>query len=620
MKQKPKQSELSDELSETLTHLPAAPGVYRMYDANQRVIYVGKATDLKKRVQSYFNQSDKSSKTRALVRQIKSLDVTLTRSETEALLLECQLIKTLRPKYNILMRDDKSYPYLHLDLKHAYPSLNITRTKKNPNIKGYFGPYPSVLAVRDTLNTIQKVFKLRNCRNTEFSARTRPCLQYQIGRCRAPCVGFVSDEAYQASVQDAVRFLEGKSQVLLKALQARMDEAVESMAFEEAAVFRDQIKHLRLIQEQQGMTGRSGDADIIVIETQDNVACIQWVSVRAGEIIDNQAFFPAIPKESLEPDALKQSVFEAFIAYHYLDAPSRIPTSILTNKTIQNQTTWEAVLREKRGRVCHIETPKQGTRKRWIDFALDNLKRSVSRHSSSKALIKTRYQALKTALKLQSPITEMVCFDISHTQGQDAVASVVVFDANGPLKSAYRRLNIQDITPGDDYAAMSQAVTRYFKGLLRDKKPWPELVIIDGGKGQVSVSKKALALLDGPETMLLGIAKGVTRKAGLERLVLGDTLQETSLAPDSPALHLLQQIRDEAHRFAITNHRKKRQKRTLSSALDNIPGVGEKRRQALLKQFGGMRELAKAPREELMKVEGISSALANVVYAYLHRE
>ncbi len=612
----------SPELAETLAHLPAAPGVYRMCDAKQRVIYVGKATDLKKRVQSYFNQSDKGSKTRALVQQIESILISVTRSETEALLLESQLIKTLRPKYNILMRDDKSYPYLYLDLKHVYPRLSLMRTKKNPQTKGYFGPYPSVLAVRETLNTIQKVFQLRNCQDTDFSSRSRPCLQYQIGRCRAPCVGLISKEAYQASVKDAVKFLEGKSQVLLNALLARMDEAVSNMAFEEAAMLRDQIKHLRLIQEQQGVTGGTGDADVIVSEVQSDFACVQWVAIRGGEIIDNQTFFPVIPRAGLEENTLEQAVFEAFISHRYLDTPSRIPASILINQTIDHQSLLEAALRERRGRVCRIEKPTRGGRMRWVDFALDNLKRAVSLHISSKALLKTRYQALETALKIKSKIIQMVCFDISHTQGQDAIASVVVFDNNGPLKSAYRRLNIRDITPGDDYAAMSQAVSRYFKGLLRDKKPWPELIIIDGGKGQVSVSKKALAALDAPDKfhdfMLLGVAKGVTRKAGLERLVLGDSMQEMSLAEDSPALHLLQHIRDEAHRFAITNHRKKRQKRALSSALDNIPGVGEKRRQALLKQFGGMRELMKAPREELVKVTGINQALADTIYSYFH--
>ncbi|MCH9755563.1 MAG: excinuclease ABC subunit UvrC [Gammaproteobacteria bacterium] len=606
------------DLSETLMHLPTAPGVYRMYDASKQVIYVGKAADLKKRVQSYFNQSDKGSKTRALVRQIVHIDVSVTRSETEALLLESQLIKQLRPKYNVLMRDDKSYPYLYLNLSHRFPSLGLARTKKNPQTKGYFGPYPSVVAVRETLNTIQKVFKLRNCREGDFRARTRPCLQYQIGRCTAPCVGLISKEAYTASVEDATRFLEGKSQALLKALAERMEEAVKAMAFEEAAALRDQIKHLRLIQEQQGVAARTGNLDVIVSEVQNGFACVQWVGVRGGEIIDSQAFFPSVPKTGLEEEALKQAVFEAFIAHYYLDTPTRIPGLILTNHMIEDKTAWEVVLSTRRERKCSIQEKTRGVRARWIVFAKDNLKRAVSVRSTSKELIKTRFITLEAELKFKTPIEQMVCFDISHTSGTDTVASAVVFDRNGPLKSAYRRLNIRDITPGDDYAAMTQAVSRYFKGLLRDNKPWPELAIIDGGKGQVGVAKKALEALLGPQITILGVAKGVTRKAGLERLILADTMQEMAFSPDSPALHLLQQIRDEAHRFAITNHRKKRQKTTLSSALDDIPGVGEKRRQALLKRFGGVRELAKAPLEELMKVDGINQKLAKIIYDFLH--
>lgn len=608
----------SADLSETLKHLPHAPGIYRMLNALGQVIYVGKAADLKKRVQSYFNQSDKGTKTRVLVGQIQSIEVSVTRSETEALLLECQLIKTLRPKYNVLMRDDKSYPYLHIDLEHRFPSLSVVRTKRNPQKKGYFGPYPSAFAVKETLNTIQKVFKLRHCRDTDFKTRARPCLQHQIGRCFAPCVGLITLEEYQASVQDAIRFLEGKSQALLKALTLRMEEAVEVMAFEEAGFIRDQIKHLRIIQEQQGMTGREGDADVIVTEVQPDFACVQWVSVRGGQIIDNQAFFPTLPKTDVIEGELKQAVFEAFIAHYYLEMPECIPSLVLTDQSLPNQAVLEEALSISRKRRCRIQAKARGVRARWIAFAQDNLKRSVDLKMASKTLISTRYEALQAGLRLQEPISHMVCFDISHTQGTSTVASCVVFDREGPLKSAYRKFNIEGITPGDDYAAMGQAVSRYFKGLLRDKKPWPQLVIIDGGKGQVGVAKKALEVLDGPKVMLMGVAKGVTRKAGLERLVLADTMQEMSFAPDSPELHLLQHIRDEAHRFAITSHRKKREKLTLSSVLDNIPGVGEKRRLALLKRFGGIRELKRAPIEELAKVEGISQKLAIIIYEYLN--
>lgn len=608
---------ISPELQLTLTNLPLEPGVYRMRDADGKVIYVGKASCLKKRVQSYFSQSDQGSKTRALVRQIVSLDVSVTRSETEALLLESQLIKSLRPKYNVLMRDDKSYPYLYVSLKHNYPSLSMVRTKKNPQEKGYFGPYPGVSAVRETLNLIQKAFKLRNCSDGDFAARSRPCLQYQIGRCRAPCVDLISKQEYGQAVQDTTQFLRGKSQQLLTELELRMGEAVENMAFEEAAALRDQMKHIRLIQEQQGMTLREGDADVMVSYVRPGFACVQWVGIRGGQVLDSQVFFPTLPKAGLEQEDLEQAVFEAFIAHYYFDTPARIPALILTNHPVQEQAAWEAALRVRREKACKIQINPRGAKARWIDFANDNLERAVSARRASKLLIEQRYEALQQALSLKS-ISRMVCFDISHTQGQDTVASCVVFDKQGPCKSAYRRLNIKDITPGDDYAAMEQAVTRYFKRLLRDDKPLPELAVIDGGKGQVSMAKQALDALDISNVKILGVAKGPARKAGLERLVLADDFFEMSWAPESPALHLLQHIRDESHRFAITAHRKKREKTTLSSTLNNIPGVGEKRRHALLHRFGGLRDLAKASREEIAKVAGISDELAMRIYSHFH--
>lgn len=608
---------LSAELSTTLENLPLAPGVYRMRDIDNKVIYVGKATSLKKRVQSYFNQSDQGSKTRALVRQIVSIDVIVTRSETEALLLESQLIKSLRPKYNVLMRDDKSYPYLYVSLKHTYPSLSMVRTKKNPQQKGYFGPYPGVSAVRETLNLIQKAFKLRNCSDGDFATRSRPCLQYQIGRCRAPCVGLISEQAYAQDVYDATQFLLGKSQQLLNELGKRMEEAVAKMAFEEAARLRDQMKHVRLIQEQQGVTLREGDADVIASYVRPGFACVQWVGVRGGQILDNQVFFPTLPKTGLEQEDLEQAVFEAFIAHYYFDTPARIPALILTNHVVQEQATWEDALRVRRKGRCKIQPNPRGTKVRWVDFACDNLERAVMARYASKVLIEQRYRALEEALSLKA-ITRMVCFDISHTQGQDTVASCVVFDVQGPCKSAYRRLNITGITPGDDYAAMAQAVTRYFKSLLRDDKPLPELAVIDGGKGQVSMAKQALDGLGITHIKILGVAKGPTRKAGLERLVLADDLCEMSWEPASPALHLLQHIRDESHRFAITAHRKKRQKTALSSTLNTIPGIGEKRRHALLQRFGGVQELARASCEEIVKVDGISEKLAMHIYAHFH--
>jgi len=389
------------------------------------------------------------------------------------------------------------------------------------------------------------------------------------------------------------------------------------MAFEEAAALRDQMKYIRLIQEQQGMTLREGVADVMVSYVRPGFACVQWVGIRGGQVLDSQVFFPTLPKAGLEQEDLEQAVFEAFIAHYYFDTPARIPALILTNHPVQEQAAWEAALRVRREKACKIQINPRGAKARWVDFANDNLERAVSERRASKLLIEQRYEALQQALSLKS-ISRMVCFDISHTQGQDTVASCVVFDKQGPCKSAYRRLNIKDITPGDDYAAMEQAVTRYFKRLLSDDKPLPELAVIDGGKGQVSMAKQALDALGITDVKILGVAKGPARKAGLERLVLADDFFEMSWAPESPALHLLQHIRDESHRFAITAHRKKREKTTLGSTLNNIPGVGEKRRHALLHRFGGLRDLAKASREEIAKVAGISDELAMRIHGHFH--
>lgn len=598
--------------------IPNLPGVYCMLDANQEVIYVGKAAHLKKRIQSYFNASKKSTKTEALVAQIEHINIHVTRSETEALILESQFIKKYRPKYNVLMRDDKSYPYLHIDLTHPFPRFSLARSKNNPRTKGYFGPYPSVLAIRETLNTIQKVFQLRTCRDNDFASRTRPCLQYQIGRCRAPCVDYITPEAYAVSVADAIKFLEGKSSALIKTLESRMESASQQMAFEEAAILRDQIKHLRYIQEQQGVAARAGDADIIVMKVDIGCVCIQWVAVRDGEITDSQTFFPDVPMHMLEPHDIQQAVFEAFIAHHYLEFPSRIPSCIISNQTIDHQFALEEALSLSRKKKCYIQTNVRGVKSRWVDFAVNNLERALTMHHSSKQLMVNRYQSLESILKLQTPVIQMVCFDISHTQGHETIASCVVFDRNGPLKSAYRKYNIKNITPGDDYAAMSQVLTRYLKGLQRDHKPWPTIILIDGGKGQVKKAKEVLKQLGDSSVTLLGIVKDTTRKAELDRLFFATTMEAVSLPANTPALHLLQHIRDEAHRFAITAHRKKRQKTLTSSVLEKIPGVGEKRRQALLRRFGGIREIKNASMEALTQVSGISRSLAQIIYDFLH--
>jgi excinuclease ABC subunit C len=606
------------DLSKFITNLTSEPGIYRMLDREGHVLYVGKASDLKKRVSSYFNKNNIGVKTRSLVKQIAKIEVSITRSETEALLLESNLIKSLRPKYNVLMRDDKSYPFIALSRAHDFPRLEMVRYKKKPSKGEIFGPYPSAAAVRETLSTIQKVFKIRNCSDSYFTGRSRPCLQYQIKRCSAPCTRYISVEDYQRSVADAVRFLQGKSQQILDELAMRMENAVKHLAFEEAALLRDQIKNLRLVQEQQGVVKLRGDADVIAIEARPGFACIQCVTVRHGQVLASQSFFPSVPKQSLIEDegeqALWEQVFTAFLSYYYLDMPERIPAWIVIEQDIADHQALETMLSKLRGKACAIKVKPRGVKARWLDFARDNLKAAVMEQMSSARLTQLRYDALSELIHIALPIERMECFDISHTQGNETVASCVVFDKHGPCRKEYRRFNITGITPGDDYAALEQAITRHFKRSV----DLPNVLIIDGGKGQVAIAQRVLDALGIQGVKLLGIAKGPARKAGWERLILADESREITLPADSKALHLLQHIRDEAHRFAITSHRKKRQKASLDSTLETIEGIGAKRRQALLQRFGGLRELAKAPIEEIAKVRGISQALAVKIYAHFH--
>jgi len=610
------------DLNGFLANLTSEPGVYRMLDGDGHVLYVGKAANLKKRVSSYFNKQNTSVKTRSLVSQIIRIDVSVTRSETEAFLLESSLIKSLRPKYNVLMRDDKSYPFIHVSRSNPYPRLELIRSKKK-SLKGeYFGPYPSPGAIRETLNIIQKVFKIRNCTDNFFNGRSRPCLQYQIKRCSAPCTSYISEKDYQQAVSDAIRFLQGKSQQILDEFTQRMENAVACLAFEEATTLRDQIKQLRLVQEQQGVVQMRGDADVVVIEAHPGFACVQWVTVRDGQVLASQRFFPTVPKQGLDVEGdsevnLWQQVFQAFIAYYYFDTPDRIPGVLITNHQVDDRDVLQTMLSELRGKICKIQMKPRGIKARWLDFAMNNLQLAITERKTSAQLMNDRFQALATFIHSSKPIIRMECFDISHTQGDETVASCVVFDANGPCKRAYRRFNISGITPGDDYAAMEQVITRRFKRLIMEKQ-LPDVLIIDGGKGQVAVAQRVFASLNIEGVSIVGIAKGPHRKAGWERLVFAKDEQEVTLPPDSPALHLLQHIRDEAHRFAITAHRKRRQKKSLDSSLESLEGIGSKRRQALLSRFGGLRELAKAPVDEIAKVRGISQVLAERIYQHFH--
>jgi len=608
----------SNDLINFLSNLTTKPGVYRMQNDKGEVIYVGKANNLKKRVSSYFTKQNKSVKTQSLVSQIVSIEVSVTRSETEAYLLESSLIKSLRPKYNILMRDDKSYPFLHVTNTNDFPRLEIMRYKKKPKKGEFYGPYPSINAVRETLNIIQSIFKIRNCSDIFFNNRTRPCLQYQIKRCSAPCTSYINKDDYKKSVDDMRQFLQGKCQQIINDLALRIDSAVSRLAFEEAAILRDQIKSLRLVQEQQGVVRISGDADIITIEAKEGFACIFYVTVRDGEVLESKSFFPSVPEVSLNESQWLQ-VFEAFVAYYYVDTPLRIPALIITDDLGADLSHLQKMLTDLRGKTCKFDTRPRGVKARWLDFARNNIQLAISGKESTSTLMKIKYQALCNAINIAFPIKRMECFDISHTQGAETVASCVVFDKNGPCKREYRKFNISNITPGDDYAAMEQVLTRRFKR-LNITKNLPDLIIVDGGKGQVEVARRVLITLEIVGVNLIGIAKGPGRKAGLERIILSDENAEIILSENSQALHLLQQIRDEAHRFAITNHRKKREKRSIDSSLESIAGIGAKRRRALLVRFGGIRELAKAPIDEIAKVHGISEELAERIYQYFHVE
>lgn len=611
---------VNDDIRNFLANLTSEPGVYRMLDASATVLYVGKAKNLKKRVSSYFTQKNTNAKTRSLVSQIHSIDISITRTETEALLLESSLIKSLRPKYNVLLRDDKSYPWIYVNTNHPWPRMEIIRSKKKPKKGLYFGPYPSNHAVHEALNSIQKVFKIRNCRDSYFSSRSRPCLQYQIQRCTAPCTGYITAEAYQQSVNDALCFLQGKSQQIIIDLMHRMNHASEQLDFEQAAMLRDQMKSLRQIQEQQGIAQRHGDADILAIEARVGFACVQCVTVRDGHVIGSQSFFPVVPVQAFadEGDAsLRQQVLGAFMAFYYIDMPERIPPLVILDKAVPDLAVIESVLTDVRGKACGIQVNPRGTKARWLDFTQNNLRLAIAEHMASKATIHKRYQALADLLQRDSDIQRMECFDISHTQGDSTVASCVVFDADGPAKKEYRRFSINGITPGDDYAAMEQVLTRRFKR-LKAESTYPDILIIDGGKGQVEVARRVLDSLGVNGVTLLGIAKGPDRRAGWERLILVDQGREITLPEESQALHLLQHIRDEAHRFAITTHRKKRQKASFDSSLNSIEGVGPKKRQVLLHYFGGIRELAKASIAEITKVAGISVELAIRIFEHFH--
>ena len=587
-------------------------GVYQMYDAGGGLLYVGKARNLKSRVASYFRNRGLNAKTVALVSRIASIEVTVTATEVDALLLEHNLIKSHRPPYNILLRDDKSYPYIFLSSEDRYPRLALHRGPKRRRGR-YFGPYPSAGAVRRSLHFLQKVFKVRQCEDSYFRNRSRPCLQYQIDRCTAPCVERVSEDAYREQVDNTALFLEGKNQELMVRLADDMEHAAAELAYEKAAVLRDQLRQLQHVQATQGVEGGSGDLDILAAVTDGGRGCVQVLFVRAARVLGSRTYYP--PTRLAEtPEAL----LGAFLPQFYLTETRPLPPELIVNALPEDAETVAEALSLHAGRRVRLRHRVREARARWLEMAVQTARTNLTAHLAGRQSTQERLQAVQEALELETFPQRMECFDISHSSGEATVASCVVFDAEGPRKADYRRFNIDGISGGDDYAALEQALTRRYKRLKGGEGPLPDVLFIDGGKGQVQQALDVLGSLEVAGVMVVGVAKGVTRKAGFETLILGASGIEQQLPPDSPALHLIQQIRDEAHRFAISGHRARRDKVRRGSRLEEIPGIGAKRRRELLRHFGSARGVANASVEELRKTQGISATMAQQIYDHLH--
>ncbi|TRO40914.1 excinuclease ABC subunit UvrC [Pseudomonas sp. ALS1131] len=590
------------------------PGVYRMFDGEGRLLYVGKAKNLKKRLSSYFRKTGQAPKTAALVARIAQIETTITSNETEALLLEQTLIKEWRPPYNILLRDDKSYPYVFLS-DGEFPRLGIHRGAKKAKGR-YFGPYPSALAIRESLSLLQKTFLVRQCEDSYYKNRTRPCLQYQIKRCKGPCVGLVSPEEYAEDVRHSVMFLDGRSNALSEELSASMEKASMALEFERAAELRDQIAMLRRVQDQQSMEGGTGDVDVVAVMLTSGGACVHLISVRGGRVLGSKNFFPQVAIEEEGGDVLM-----AFLAQYYLGNAERdLPSELIVNVQHEDFATLIEAIESLRGRSISISLRVRGTRARWQQLAVTNAEQALAARLANRQHLAERFEALATVLEMDEPPQRMECFDISHSSGEATVASCVVFGPEGPLKSDYRRFNIEGVTAGDDYAAMHQALTRRFSKIKDGEGKLPDVLLVDGGKGQLTMAREVLQELAVPDLILLGVAKGTTRKPGLEVLYLNDAEHEFTLPGNSPALHLIQQIRDESHRFAITGHRARRGKTRRTSTLEEVAGIGPKRRRELLNHFGGLQELSRASAEEIAKAPGISKKLAELIYDTLHSE
>ena len=592
----------------TLTH---RPGVYRMLDAKHKVLYVGKARDLKKRVSSYFTRAHDSVKTAAMMDSVANVEVTVTNTEAEALILEYNLIKQHKPRFNVVLRDDKSYPYIYVSTNHRFPRLQFHRGARKGKGR-YFGPYPSAGAVRQTLNELQKLFLIRQCRDSYFSNRTRPCLQYQIKRCTAPCVDLISEEQYRQDVDAAIEFLEGKNKRVIDTFVKRMEQASAAQQYEQAARFRDQITRLNKIEAKQLISRHAGkDLDILGFASNGAVHCVTVLFIRNGAVIGSRDHFPRLTGETD-----RQRILNAFVAQYYLGRD--VPGEIVLDSDIEDGPLLEAELSERMGRKVVIKSRVRGDRHRWLDMARTNAEQGLNLQVASNATIRRQFKALGEALGLEEVPERIECFDVSHTSGEATVASCVVFNAAGPLKSDYRRFNLSPESAGDDYAAMAEALRRRYTRVKKGEVPTPDVLFVDGGKGQLAEAMTILDELELDWLKVVAVAKGRARKPGAEQLFVPGEKNALRLAPDSSALLLIQQIRDEAHRFAITGHRQRRAKARKTSRLEQIPGLGPKKRRELLRQFGGLQGVLGAGVDDLAKVRGISRALAESIYNDLH--
>lgn len=595
-----------------LKNLTTQPGVYQMYDDGGKILYVGKAKNLKNRLSSYFQKNGLTPKTEALVKRIANIQITVAPNEAEALVLEQNLIKAQRPPYNILMRDDKSYPYIYLSEGEPYPRISLHRGAKKKKGK-YFGPFPNAAAVRESLAFLQKTFRVRQCEDSVFKNRTRPCLQYQIGRCTGPCVEAVSLDDYRSDVHHTQLFLEGRSELLHGELVVKMEVAAEQLLFEQAADYRDKITALRTIQSQITVETGQGNADILACALETEQACIHVLFVRDGRMLASKSYFLVNKLSEPESELLAQFLPQLYLGSRKMD----IPEEIVISHALADLAVITQVIAQQANHKVIINHSVRTHRARWVAMANEAAQHNLRNRLGQQQHSFARFVALQETLKLPEIPEWIECFDISHSSGENTKASCVVFNRDGAVKSRYRQFNIEGITAGDDYAAMEQALTRRYSRLQKEGAGLPDLLLIDGGKGQLGKAREVMIELGITSIVLLGVAKGTTRKAGFETLIAEDN-SETVLQSDNPALHLIQQIRDEAHRFAITSHKTARDKKRSRSTLEDIPSVGPKRRRELLKRFGGLQEISKATLDELAKVEGISKKMAQTIYDFLH--